>query len=280
MFILVETYRSNRWAGRRELEPTSGGLVRTLIVENATQGKMRTSIDKSGAFVACQGSTNSPRSAKRSRLAGPAVTISHQTGSGAREIAERLAEILQQTELSGRQPWTVLDRQLVERALEEHHWPGHLARKMPEDKRSYVEDVLDDLFGLRPPSWVLVPQVVETMLRLAEAGRVILIGRGSTVATAQLPNVYHVRVVAPLATRIRRVHQSDKLTAGAAAAFVEKEDSARARYVKSNFHARLDDELLYHMVINTGSVSFADAAEVIAEGARRCFRSVAGDDTL
>jgi hypothetical protein len=35
MFILVETYRSNRWAGRRELGPTRGGLVRTLIVENA-----------------------------------------------------------------------------------------------------------------------------------------------------------------------------------------------------------------------------------------------------
>jgi hypothetical protein len=34
------------------------------------------------------------------------------------------------------------------------------------------------------------------------------------------------------------------------------------------------------MIINTGSVSFANAAEVIAEGARRCFRSVAGDDTL
>ncbi len=241
---------------------------------------MRSSIDKSGAFVASQGSTAGLKSTKRSRIAGPAVTISHQTGSGAHEIAERLAEILRQTDPPGHQPWTVLDRQLVERALEEHHWPGQLARKMPEDKRSYVDDVLDDLFGLRPPSWVLVPQVVETMLRLAEAGRVILIGRGCTVATAQLPNVYHVRLVAPLATRIKRVQQSDRLTAGAAAAFVEREDRGRRRYVKTNFHARLDDELLYHLVINTGSVSFADAAEVIAEGARRCFRSASGEEVL
>lgn len=238
---------------------------------------MRTLVEKSGAFVTSQGNdVKGFRPGKRSGLTGPAVTISHQTGAGAREVAERLAEILQGIDLPGRQPWTVLDRQLVERALEEHHWPGQLARKMPEDKRSYVDDVLDDLFGLRPPSWVLVPQVVETMLRLAEAGRVILIGRGSTVATAQLPNVYHVRIVAPLATRIKRVQQSDRLTAGAAAAFVEKEDRGRQRYVKANFHARLDDELLYHLVINTGSVSFADAAEVIAEGARRCFGSDSG----
>lgn len=235
-------------------------------------------IDKSGAFVASQGrETKDPRPTKRPGLAGPAVTIAHQSGSGAREIARRLAEIFQASDLPGRQPWTVLDRQLVERALEEHDWPGQLARKMPEDKRSYVDDVLDDLFGLRPPSWVLVPQVVETILRLAQAGHVILIGRGSTVATAHLPNVYHVRLVAPLTTRIKRVQQSDNLTTGAAAAFVEKEDRGRRRYVKANFHARLDDDLLYHLVVNTGNVSFADAAEVIAEGARRCFRSVGGE---
>ena len=127
---------------------------------------MRTLVDKSGAFVTSQGSdVKGFGPAKRPWLAGPAVTISHQTGAGAREIAERLAELLQDTDLPARQPWTVLNRQLVETALEELHWPGQLARKMPEDKRSYVDDVLDDLFGLRPPSWGLVPQVVETSQR-------------------------------------------------------------------------------------------------------------------
>jgi len=233
---------------------------------------MTTSAIKTDSFVASQVlELNRDRGQARSEWVGPAVTISHQAGSGAQEVAERLADILQRTEPGIAQPWKVLDRQLVERALDEHHLPRRFARRMPEDKRSYVDDILDDFFGLRPPSWVLVPKVAETILQLAEAGHVILVGRGSTVITSQLPNVYHVRLVAPLATRIERVRQSSKLGAQAAARFVEKEDRGRRRYVKGNFHANVDDELLYHLVVNTGYVPPVDAAEVIAEGARRCF---------
>lgn len=237
---------------------------------------MQDVVAKSGSFVTSQFAGPSGRApAKRTGLSGPAVTISHQTGAGAHEIGEKLAAILGQIETRAAPPWTVLDRQLVERALEEHHWPQNLANKMPEDRRSYMDDVLDDLFGLRPPSWVLVPQVVETMVHLAEAGHVVLIGRGASVVTSSLPNVFHVRLVASLATRIERVRAARNLSAEAAASFVEKEDRGRQRYTRANFHVRVEDELLYHMVVNTDRVSFSDAAAVIAEGAARCFRNCA-----
>ena len=239
---------------------------------------LESTVDKFGAFVASQArSQKELRDTLVSRFVGPAVTISHQAGSGAHEIANQLAKILLEDEPKGARPWTVLDRQIVEKALEEHHWPSKLANRMSENKRSYVNDVMDDLFGLRPPSWVLVPQVVETMLHLAEAGRVILIGRGATVVTARLPNMFHVRLVASLATRVRKVQQSRGLSAKEATQFVEKEDLGRQRYVKANFRVRLENELLYHMVINTDLLQPADAARVIAEGARRCFKVRARD---
>ncbi len=187
-------------------------------------------------------------------------------------MAKTLAEILHRTEGEGIHQWVVLERNLVETALEEHHLPLQLAKKMPEDKRSYVDDVLDDLFGLRPPSWVLVPRVVETMVRLCEAGHVILIGRGATIVTARLPNVFHVRLVASLATRVARTQVCRDLTTEEATKFVEKEDRGRERYVRANFHARLDNELLYDLVLNTDRFSLEDAATVIAEGALRYFR--------
>jgi cytidylate kinase-like protein len=234
---------------------------------------METTIDKSRSFIASQfaGTTEMPAS-NRSGQIGPSVTISHQTGAGAHEVAERLAEILKQAEPTAARKWMVLDRQLVELALKEHHLPAQLAKKMPEDKRSYVDDILDDLFGLRPPSWILVPQVVETMQRLAEAGHVILIGRGATIVTARLPNVFHVRLVASLATRTSRIQASHGLSAAEAVKFVDKEDRGRKRYVQANFHVRLDDALLYHLVVNTDQVPFGDAAALIAEGAQRFFR--------
>jgi hypothetical protein len=236
-----------------------------------------TSLEKSHSFVVSQfkGSHES-KAVGRRRQCGPAITISHQTGAGAHEIADRVAQILQETGPHSAHAWRVFDRQLVEKVLEDHHWPRGLADKMPEDKRSYIDDVMDELFGLRPPSWVLVPQVAETTLRLAAAGHAILVGRGAAVVTAQLPNVFHVRLIASLAKRIERVTKRHGLDPELAARFIRKEDRGRRRYVKANFHARLDAELLYDLVVNTDRLGCADAAAVIAEGARRCFRASGG----
>ena len=236
-----------------------------------------TSLEKSPSFVVSQ--FKRPREGQRAggpQWPGPAITISHQTGAGAHEVADRIARILEETEPRSVQPWKVFDHELVERALEEHHWPKALADKMPEDKRSYIADVMDELFGLRPPSWVLAPQVAETTLRLAAAGHVILVGRGATVVTAPLPNVFHVRLIASLPKRIERVQKLHGLDPELAARFIRKEDRGRWRYVKAHFHARLDADLLYDLVINTDRVACGDAAALIAEGARRCFRASGG----
>lgn len=53
----------------------------------------------------------------------------------------------------------------------------------------------------------------------------------------------------------------------AARELVEREDRGRARYFKRYFAASLDDPLLYHLVINTGLVSFKQAAELIVSAA-------------
>lgn len=206
---------------------------------------------------------------------GPAVTISTQTGAGADEIACQLASLLQATESKGSPPWTVFDRQLVERALEEHHLPKRLAKLMPEDRRSYLDDVLDEIIGLRPPSWELVPKVVQTVLHLADAGHVILVGRGAGFITQRMPRIFHIRLIASLSKRIERVQKLENLSAKEAAKFIAKMDRGRGRYVKAYFHTHVDDDLRYHVVLNTDLMPLPDAAELIADGARRCFRNLA-----
>jgi cytidylate kinase len=204
---------------------------------------------------------------------GPAITISHQTGSGEHEVATLLAKILQSAEPKRAVQWTVFDRNLVEKMLEEHHLPQSLAKFMPEDRRSYLEDARDELIGLRPPSWVLVPEITETVLHLADAGHVILVGRGANFITARLPNVFHVRLIASLPKRIAQVQKQNHLTPEEAAKVVTKNDRGRGRYVKSHFHLSVDNDLLYHLVLNTDRFLRQDEAQLIADGARRCFKS-------
>lgn len=203
--------------------------------------------------------------------AGPAVTLSYQTGSGVHEIAERLAVVLQETEPKGPIPWTVFDRQLVEKVLEEHELPKALAKFMPEDRRTFIQDVMEELVGLRPPSWVMVPKIAETILHLADAGHVILVGRGANFITARMPNVFHVRLIASLPKRIERVQITNGLMPAEATKFVKDEDRNRSRYVREHFHKSVDDDLFYHLILNTDRIPLADAVQLIGDGARRCF---------
>lgn len=201
----------------------------------------------------------------------PAITISYQTGVDVSDISEKLANTLQKSEFKGRQPWTVFNQQLVERALEEQHWPKELAENITEDKRFFIEELMDELCGLRPPSWALVPQVVETILNLAVTGCVILVGHGTTVITARMSNVLHVRLTGSLPKRIERVQRLRNLTPEAAAKFIRKEDRGRERFVKAYFHARLENELLYDLAVNTDRISNDDAVAVIVATAQRFF---------
>jgi hypothetical protein len=228
-------------------------------------------MEKSGAYVASQRHWGEPMTSAGPQVQHPAITISHQTGAGAPEIAEQLAGVLQKTELTGTDAWAVFDQKLIERALLQQGWPKKLAAKITEEKRLFIDEFMDDLFRLRPPSWIFVPQVTETTLYLAMVGHVILVGHGATLVTAKLSNVFHVRLTGSLFRRIERIQNLQGLTPAAAAKFVKLEDYNREKYLKAHFHARLDNELLYDLAINTDRVSDADAVAIIADAARRFF---------
>lgn len=217
-------------------------------------------------FINCQ-LQPAPKSsgADAATSAWRAITISRQTGCGAHAVAEIVAGHLQSRTRNGAPPWTVFDKDLVERVLEDHHLPKRLARFMPEDRISESTDTLDELFGLHPPSWMLVRQTAETILHLAVLGHVILIGRGANVITGKLHGVFHVRLVAPLDTRLKRIQQLNQLGAKEALAMIRREDLGRKRYLKKYFRKDIDDPLLYHLIINTDLVSCEQAARLIGD---------------
>ena len=194
-----------------------------------------------------------------------AVTISRQAGCGALVVAQKLAHYLQEHTSLDECPWTVLDRNLMEKVLEDHHLPIRLARFMPEDRASEIEDILADLFEVHPPAETMIHQTAETMLKLASLGNVILIGYGGNQITAKLSHVFHVRLMAPLENRITHACQFYNLTENEAQKFCLSQDRARERYLKKYFNADINDPLHYHLVINTGLVGYHDAAKLIGD---------------
>ena len=194
-----------------------------------------------------------------------AVTISRQAGCGAGVVAEKLADYLHQPAAGNGGSWTVFDRNLIDKVLEDHNLPTRLAKFLPEDRISQLEDILADVFEVHPPSETIVYQSTETILRLADMGNAILIGRGGNIITAKLPHVLHVRLVAPFARRVEYAHQFYNLTGNEAHKFCLNQDRARERYLKKYFNANIDDPLLYHLVINTDLVGYDQAAQLIGD---------------
>lgn len=195
-----------------------------------------------------------------------AVTISRETGCGAPTIAENLAALLQAKTPADACPWTVFDRNLVDKVVQEHALPERVARFMREDRISAISDTMEELFGLHPSTWELVRKVTETILHLVELGNVIIIGRGGALVTANLKHVFHVRLVGPLEKRIRHLQEREELSREAALRLIDVEDRGRERYLKKNFNREINDPLLYDLVINTDRLSYDAAARIIADG--------------
>jgi cytidylate kinase len=118
---------------------------------------------------------------------------------------------------------------------------------------------------VHPPIRTVVKQTAETLLQLAGLGCAIIVGRAGNIVTANLPTVLHVRLVAPLEDRIERICRDEHKSPDEARKFCVEEEQARARYVKTYFHADVDDALLYHMVINTSRVGLENSVRMIGD---------------
>lgn len=224
----------------------------------------RVSLQGALSFLNCQlGPAKPPKLGERKL----AITLSRQTGAGAHSIAGELAAYLDQQASRKGVPWTVFDRNLVERVLTDHQLPARLAGSMTEDRVSELEDIMQELLGTQPSSWKLVGQVSETVLKLAALGNVILVGRGANIITSKLDHVFHVRLIGSLERRTERAMEIFKLGRKAAATHVEKEDRGRRRYLRKYFGADIADPLLYHLVLNTDWIDPHEAARLIGEAA-------------
>jgi cytidylate kinase len=195
----------------------------------------------------------------------PAITLSRETGAGALTLGEKLAEYLNQHAASAHCSWTVFDKNLVEKVLEDHDLPARLGKFMPEDRPSTLEDAFGDILGTHPPNWDLVKHTQDTIYRLARMGNCILVGRGASIIAEDLPNVLRVRLVGSLEKRVIRCMDYYGIDEEEARKLVRKQDRARRRYVLAYYDREIADPLNYHLVINVDLFSSEAIVKLIGD---------------
>jgi cytidylate kinase len=210
------------------------------------------------------------------------ITISRQFGSLGDEIASRLCEILN---------YRYFDKFLVMQAAheaglseqeavdysEEHYKMQNFFERVFSGPRTLAELRVwkEDAQGLRKPQALALTEetaldLVQKAIHHAHAlGRVVIVGRGGQVLLQNEPDVLHVRVEAPLETRIMRVKEWHPFETRVdirrqAQSLIEARDAASAAYLERFYHVRWDDPSLYHLILNTGKLTAEQGADMLA----------------
>jgi cytidylate kinase len=106
------------------------------------------------------------------------------------------------------------------------------------------------------------------MSELAARGDVLLVGRGGARFLRDHPAAFHVRLVAPMDVRVRRVMEYRWLREGPARQLIADSDSARRRFYESCFSADWVDPLEYHLTVNSALLGPV-GVDLVALAARR-----------
>jgi cytidylate kinase len=182
------------------------------------------------------------------------LTLARQIGAGDTGFAPTLAERLR---------LCVHDRELLEQEA--------VRLGVAEAELEAVDEQPAGLFGrLRPGglSRRYLEVMGQLMGELATRGDALLVGRGGSRFLRDRPSVFHVRLVAAPAVRVRRVMEYRWLRESAARQLIAQSDGRRGRFYDDAFGADWASPLEYHLTVNTGRLGPA-AVDLVARAAGR-----------
>jgi len=177
------------------------------------------------------------------------ITLSRQLGSLGCEVAQAVRD-----RLGYRLVW----RELVNEAAKRSGAP------------ELALDCIDDLglLGISVPPGGRAEYkqaMAELMKELVAEGNIVIIGRAGQVILGGVPNVIHVRIIAPLELRAQRIAMKQAIPIEGAQAQVEASDRNRRLYLKRYYNVRWDDPYLYDLILNTGRITPDMAATIISQ---------------
>jgi cytidylate kinase len=195
------------------------------------------------------------------------VTVSREFGAGGSELARKLGERL---------GWPVLDDEVACRCAQRLQIDTSAVERLREHSPTLLARLSSALLVAPPEAPgidtshlltidAIAEAALESILEAAKTLPLIVVGFGTQCIFAGREDALHVRLVAPMATRVERLRARFGWDATNAATRARRMDEDRRRYVQRYFHRDVNDPLLYDVQINTGRTSFDEAASMIEQ---------------
>ncbi len=197
------------------------------------------------------------------------ITISNEYGSGALEIARRVADALGYEYVDQQLPVVVAKRLHVtpeaveanedtERTLGERFLSG-LERATPELAEASAAEPFDE---------VLLRAVQDAVREYASHGNAVIVGRGASAILGARSDVLRVFIHAPREWRIARVAQAMLTHRATAEAELDRVDRARSAYMKEWYGLTFGDVRSYDLCVDASRVDAAQATALLVAAVR------------
>jgi|YelNatPaOPRAMG01_1025707.scaffolds.fasta_scaffold02302_4 cytidylate kinase len=160
------------------------------------------------------------------------ITVSREFGSQGEEVSEELAKEL---------GYLLLNRTAISQLLSSYGIEESVFDSIDEDFSGRYSELKKKYIRL----------MHDILLDLTNKERFVLLGRGGQFIFHNFPRAFHLKVVASLETRIKRVSLEYSLDRSGALHLISEQDSKRNLYLRRVFNGDWNDPSLYDLVINT-----------------------------
>jgi hypothetical protein len=185
----------------------------------------------------------------------PFVTISRQTGAGGWSLAQKLIERISHD--FPHKPWTAFDKDKVERLSSDDKTHATLNDSIEEAAHTWLDQLFQGLPSTtrQPKGEAAFHRVATTIRALAQAGRVIIVGRGGVYLTRGMTGGVHVRLVAPQAFRVQEFARRFQVPESAAAQAVREIDQRRESFYRRHFPKEALGPESFTLTLNSAALS-------------------------
>jgi cytidylate kinase len=205
------------------------------------------------------------------------ITVSRELGSGGNHIIDLLCDRL---------GYCRVDKAMLSEIAAEAGVDVKAVLAKERDvtaKPRLISDQMTSLYGRQPTAFgqrgeiddqTYARVVHDTMVKYAEAGDAIIVGRGGQIVLREQPNTLHVHLYGSPEARVRNLVERYGMSKLDAQRRIERSDEQKRLYIR-NMHknANWKDLKYYHLAIDSGAL----AAEIVVDLIVTAAQSLAGE---
>jgi cytidylate kinase len=202
------------------------------------------------------------------REAGPVITISRQTGCGARGIAWEICEELNKIKPAGKEESKLkfISREILQESAEQLNLDPAALKSVIDDKdRGMMDQIVSALSTHSHKSDQKILKTVHDVIRqFGNIGNVVIIGRGGASICHDIRLSLHVRLVAPEDWRIAEIARRLDFSKAYATEYVHKRDVERELLV-TKLLGKKPDSTTYDVELNCSRFTEKELADAIIQ---------------